>query len=97
MLDMSKKVKKYRLKWFDGQELHLDMPSQDMLLKVMSLEDLDEEAEQFALLIELLSDILNHNTENRVFSEEEIKAIPLDLITLILTDYVNSVNERLGE
>ena len=97
MLDLSKKVKKYRLKWFDGQELHLDMPSQDMLLKVMSLEDLDEEAEQFALLIELLSDILNHNTENRVFSEEEIKAIPLDIITLILTDYVNSVNERLGE
>lgn len=97
MLDLSLQIKKYEIKWFDGQVLHLDLPSQALLMKVMKIEDIEDEKEQFTVLIEILGDILNSNSEGREFSKEEIQAIPLGTIELILTDYVSSINERLGE
>lgn len=97
MLDLSKHTNKYSLIWFDKQELHLDMPSQELLLKIMKLERVENEAEQFEMLIDILGDILNKNDEGRVFTKEEIKSIPLNIIELIFTDYVNSINQSLGE
>lgn len=96
MIDLSIQVKKYEIKWFDGQILHLDLPTQGLLMKIVKIEELDE-MEQFDTIVEVLGDILNSNSEGRVITKEEVQSIPFNLIQLILTDYVNSVSNSLGE
>lgn len=97
MLDLSLQLKKYEIKWFDGQILHLELPSQALLMKIMQIEKIEDANEQFQIIIEILGDILNSNSEGREFSKEEIQSISIGTIELILTDYVNSINARLGE
>lgn len=97
MLDLSLQVKKYEIKWFDGQLLHLELPSQALLMKIMKIEQIEDANEQFQVIIEILGDILNSNSEGREFSKEEIQSIPIGTIELILTDYVDSIHTRLGE
>lgn len=97
MIDLSLQVKKYEIKWFDGQVLHLDLPTQSILMKIMSVDKIDNEMEQFKTITDVLGIILNSNSEGRVITKEEVQAIPINVIQLILTDYVNSVSESLGE
>ena len=46
MLDLTQVKKYYELKWFDGEILHLNMPSQEILMKIMKLEELEDIEEQ---------------------------------------------------
>lgn len=97
MLDLSLQVKKYEIKWFDGQILHLELPSQALLMKIMEIENIEDDREQFKIILDILGDILNSNSEGRTFTKEEIQSIPIGTIELILTDYVGSISNRLGE
>lgn len=97
MLDLTKFANKYDIKWFDGQVLHLALPSQGLLMKIMEIDNIEDERKQFEVITESLQYILNSNSEGREFSKEEIQSIPLDTIQLILTDYVGSISQRLGE
>lgn len=97
MLDLTKKVNRYEIKWFDGQVLHLEMPSQALLMKVMEMDKLEDDKEQIEALNAVLLTIMNSNVEGRVFTGTEIGSIPLDIIELILSDYINTVNTHLGE
>ena len=97
MLDLSKLVNKYELIWFDGEKLHLELPSQALLMEIMKIEDIEDDAEQFKAILKILKSILNSNEEGRKFTDSDIKSIPLNVIELILSDYVNSINSSLGE
>lgn len=97
MLDLSLIVNKYEIKWFDGQVLHLSLPSQALLMRIMKVDEIADPNEQFTAITEILREILNSNSEGREFSKEDIESIPVSTIELILTDYVTTVTERLGE
>lgn len=97
MLDLSKLVRHYSIKWFDGEELHLELPSQSLLMEIMKIEDIEDDTEQFKAILKILKTILNTNEEGREFTDDDVKSIPLNYIELILSDYVNSVNSSLGE
>lgn len=97
MLDLTQVKKYYELKWFDGEILHLNMPSQEILMKIMKLEELEDVEEQLVQFKNIIVNILQDNKEKRVFSDEEINELSLDIIQLILEDYLSSVNAVLGE
>ena len=97
MLDLTQVKKYYELKWFDGEILHLNMPSQEILMKIMKLEELEDIEEQLVQFKNIIVNILQDNKEKRVFSDEEIDELSLDIIQLILEDYLSSVNAVLGE
>lgn len=97
MLDLTQVKKYYELKWFDGEILHLNMPSQEILMKIMKLEELEDVEEQLVQFKNIIVHILQDNKEKRVFSDEEINELSLDIIQLILEDYLSSVNAVLGE
>lgn len=97
MLDLTQVKKYYELKWFDGEILHLNMPSQEILMKIMKLEELEDIEEQLVQFKNIIVNILQDNKEKRVFSDEEINELSLDIIQLILEDYLSSVNAVLGE
>ena len=97
MLDLTQIKKYYELKWFDGEILHLNMPSQEILMKIMKLEELEDVEEQLVQFKNIIVHILQDNKEKRVFSDEEINELSLDIIQLILEDYLSSVNAALGE
>ena len=97
MLDLTQVKTYYELKWFDGEILHLNMPSQEILMKIMKLEELEDVEEQLVQFKNIIVNILQDNKEKRVFSDEEINELSLDIIQLILEDYLSSVNAVLGE
>ena len=97
MLDLTQVKKYYELKRFDGEILHLNMPSQEILMKIMKLEELEDIEEQLVQFKNIIVNILQDNKEKRVFSDEEINELSLDIIQLILEDYLSSVNAVLGE
>ena len=97
MLDLTKTRKYYELKWFDGEVIQIPMPKQEMLMKMVKLEELTDIEEQFKALTALIEEILQSNINNRVFSEEDFNELDLKTISLILEDYMESINEELGK
>lgn len=97
MLDLTNIRSFYELKWFDGRVLHIRKPSQRLLEKMLSLENLNHE-EQLVCYWELIRDILNSNTDNIIFSNEELeKELDIELSQVIIEDYLNTVLKKLGE
>ena len=66
-------------------------------MKIMKLEELEDVEEQLVQFKNIIVNILQDNKEKRVFSDEEINELSLDIIQLILEDYLSSVNAVLGE
>ena len=97
MLDLTKTRKYYEIKWFDGDVIQIPMPTQALLMRVMGIEEIKDVEEQFKVLNELIRDILNSNINHKVFTEEDFKQLDLNVISLILTDYMESINTELGE
>ena len=82
MLDLTKINRDYKLKWFDGEILHLPLPTQETLVKIMNLEEIDN---------------LTNNRDNRKFSEEDFAELDLYTIQVIMEDYIDYVYKQLGE
>lgn len=97
MLDLTKKKKYYELKWFDGEVLQLPMPKQEILMRMVKLENLDDIEDQFNSLNEIIREVLQSNINHREFTEEDFKELDLNTINLILEDYMGSINKELGE
>ena len=97
MLDLTKTRKYYELKWFDGEILQLPMPKQEMLMRMIKLESIEDVEEQFNVLNEMIRDILQSNINHREFSEEDFNELDMNTISLILSDYMESINRELGE
>lgn len=96
MLDLRTYQKKYELTWFDGTVYHFPLPTQELLMKVLKLEDIEDTSEQFKCIKTIIKDILNSNEEGKKFTKEELD-LPMNIIQVILEDYMNSVNQQLGE
>lgn len=97
MLDLTKKRKYYELKWFDGEVLQLPLPKQEMLMRMVKLENVEDVEEQFNTLFEILKEVLQSNINHREFTEEDFNELDLNTINLILEDYMGSINKELGE
>ena len=97
MLDLTKQRNDYELKWFDGEIIHLPLPTQEMLLKVLKLEDVEDLEKQMDELIKIVKELLQNNREGRVFTEEDFSLLDLNIINLLMEDYMNSINQQLGE
>lgn len=97
MLDLTKRKKYYELKWFDGEVLQLPLPKQDLLMRMVKLEDIESIEEQFDTLNEIVKEVLQSNINHREFTEEDFDELDLNTINLILEDYMNTINQELGE
>lgn len=97
MLDLTKyKNDYYEIKWFDGEVLKLKKPTQQLLMRITSLEQLSQE-EQFNAFVDIISDVLNSNTAGRVFTADDLMDMDLQIIQAILQDYIASIYKQLGE
>ena len=97
MLDLTKTRKYYELTWFDGDVIQLPMPKQEILMKLIRIEEINDVEDQFKVLNEVIRDILNSNINHKVFKEEDFNELDLNTINLILTDYMESINSELGK
>lgn len=98
MLDLQNyKVKQYELKWFDGELVRLNMPSQNLLQRMVNIENIEGINEQLTEMKNLLRTMLNANTSGKTFDAKEINELPLDIVEAIFTDYMDYVNAQLGE
>ncbi len=97
MLDLTKRKKYYELKWFDGEVLQLPLPKQDLLMRMVKLENIESIEEQFDTLNGIVREVLQSNINHREFTEEDFDELDLNTINLILEDYMNTINQELGE
>lgn len=97
MLDLTKQKRYYELKWFDGEVLQFPMPKQDMLMRMVKLENIENVEEQFETLNEIVREVLQSNINHRVFTKEDFDELDLNTINLILEDYMGTINQALGE
>ena len=97
MLDLTKRKKYYELKWFDGEVLQLPLPKQDLLMRMVKLENIESIEEQFDTRNGIVREVLQSNINHREFTEEDFDELDLNTINLILEDYMNTINQELGE
>lgn len=97
MLDLTKINRDYQLKWFDGQVLHLPLPTQKTLVKIMNLEEIADVEKQMEGLAAIIKEVLTNNRDNREFSEEDFAELDLYTIQVIMEDYIDYVYRQLGE
>ena len=97
MLDLTKINRDYQLKWFDGQVLHLPLPTQKTLVKIMNLEEIADVEQQMEGLAAIIKEVLTNNRDNREFSEEDFAELDLYTIQVIMEDYIDYVQRQLGE
>ena len=97
MLDLTKINRDYQLKWFDGQVLHLPLPTQKTLVKIMNLEEIGNVEKQIECLTAIIKEVLTNNRDNREFSEEDFAELDLYTIQVIMEDYIDYVYRQLGE
>ena len=98
--EISNTKKLYELKMPDGTELSLTMPTQAMFQKMMGLQSIaaDKPMEALDGIYGILTDILNLNTQKKVYKQEEVMdALDISLAMLVITDYTQTITNILGE
>ena len=100
MLDLSKQKKYYQIKWFNGEVLHIPLPTQEMLMNmdnIMELINSDKAEDQMEGNMEFIKYITSLNKDKIVLKDEDYKDLDLNLINMIITDYYNFTVDVLGE
>ena len=97
MLDLTKTKQYYELKWFDGDIIQIPLPKQELLIRMVKLEDEEDIEVQFNVLNKILHQVLQSNINHKKFTEEDYKELDLNTMNLILSDYMGSINKELGE
>ena len=100
MLDLTTAAKKlYKIKYVDGVVYELRLPTQRLLMKLLDIQkNINDPEVIFPTLSELLTEIMNLNTQGKEFTTEQI-AKDLDLTTsiLVIKDYLTETTKTLGE
>lgn len=98
MLDLTNIYNVYELKWFDGTIVHLPKPTEAFLRKVAALEDggLDQ-MEQLEEVKKITWDLIKQNTDGRKFTKADLEQCDGIICSLIIKDYMEEVEKRLGE
>lgn len=97
MLNLQNYIRHWELTWLDGTKYTFKLPTQEFLMKVMKLEEIEKSDDQFNFIHDLVVEILNSNEEGHKFTKKEINELTFDMIQAILEDYMNSVSQSLGE
>ena len=98
MLDLTIINAFYELKWFDGTVLHLPKPSEKVLRRVSSLDDSGlTELEQMDEIKKIVWDIIRQNDEGRKFTAKDLEQCDALVASMIMKDYMEEVERRLGE
>lgn len=99
MLDLTQINTLYELKWFDGSILHLPKPTEKFLRKVSELyeDNSMSEMDQLDAVKTMTWDLIRQNTDNRKFTKAELEQCDAIVASMILRDYMEEVERRLGE
>ena len=98
MLDLTNIYNIYELKWFDGTMVHLPKPTEAFLRKVAALEDSGlEQMEQLEEVKKITWDLIKQNTDGRKFTKTELEQCDAIICSMIIKDYMEEVEKRLGE
>lgn len=100
MIDLSKRKQElYKIKLEDGTILKLKKPTQAMLMTMIDLsQEKEDENEVLKGVFSILTRVFNRNTDNRVFSQEEIQEmLDVEIAMEILQDYLTSTLSALGK
>lgn len=102
MLDLTNRTtskKLYELKMPDGQLLTLKLPTQNLLMKLQDVQKHgDNPMEALAAINELIVTILNLNTQGIKYTQDQIgELLDLDMIVLVVQDYLTETTKTLGE
>ena len=99
MLDLSNINIVYELKWFDGQVLHLPKPTEAFLRKIAGLYVNDDltDLETMEEAKKITYELLRKNTEGRKFTKAELEQCDGIVCSMILSDYMDEMEKRLGE
>ena len=96
MIDLSGINKFYELKWFDGTSVWLKKPSEEMLRKLITLDEA-EGLEALEGLKSMVIELIKDNEEGRKFPQEELDELDAVLCSMIFKDYMEYTTKRLGE
>ena len=99
MLDLTQIYTMYELKWFDGSVLHLPKPSEKFLRQVAGLyanEDLAD-LDQMDEVKKITWELIRQNTDGRKFTKAELEQCDAIVCSMILKDYMEEAEKRLGE
>lgn len=102
MLDLTTRTqtkKLYELKMPDGKLLTLKLPTQALLMKLQEVQKYsDNPMEALAAINDLIVTILNLNTQGIKYTQEQIgELLDLDMIVLVVQDYLTETTKTLGE
>jgi hypothetical protein len=98
MLDLTNIYNVYELKWFDGTIVHLPKPTEGFLRKVASLEDSGlDQMEQLEEVKKITWDLIKQNTDGRKFNKADLEQCDAIICSMIIKDYMEEVEKRLGE
>lgn len=98
MLDLTNIYSVYELKWFDGTIIHLPKPTEAFLRKVAALEDNGlEQMDQLEEIKKITWDLIKQNTDGRKFTKAELEQCDAIICSMIIKDYMEEVEKRLGE
>lgn len=98
MLDLTTiNERTYELKWFDGQILHLRVPTQGTFMRIINLEKITDVEQQLEEMMNIVVDIVEDNQEGRKLSDKDKGYLSLHVMQVILEDYMTSFGATLGE
>ena len=98
MLDLSRMQRFYQFTWFDGKVISLKKPSEALMRDLSAFVDADNSDDEYVeKMKETTINLVKDNCEGRVFTEEELDQLDLVVCTMILKDYLETVQKRLGE
>lgn len=102
MLDLTTRTnskKLYELKMPNGQLLTLKLPTQNLLMKLQDVQKHDDNPmEALAAINDLIVTILNLNTQGIKYTQDQIgELLDLDMIVLVVQDYLTETTKTLGE
>ncbi|WP_443660447.1 hypothetical protein [Clostridium algidicarnis] len=92
MLDLSMfNEETYDIKFSEDDILHVKKPSEDIAIKILAhvnikMDEINPE-QMLKVTRELTKVVLNHNKDTRVFNDNFIKKLPLDIQMAILKGY----------
>lgn len=102
MIDLSKgKQSLYKIKLEDGTILQIKKPSQDLLLKMVDLQEIAQTEniiDLFDALIEIITIAFNRNVIGKTFTQNDIsEMLDVETAMAIIQDYLTFAFGELGK
>lgn len=101
MLDLSKLTQEYySIKLVDKTILKIKKPTQEILKTMVEIQNADstDDFEILDIIYDVVFKIFNRNADNRIFTREEIEEmLPVEIVVMVLKDYLSFAFDVMGE